>query len=127
MTRWTIWRKDVYDGDPDFVMAVRANGSRAVRNNVYRVLVRYCNAPLTESFFDRAGSFTHLVITRVDRKPVHRWRDLQRIKTELVGADVEAIEIYPAESRLVDLRNVYHLWCFHGLTFPWGPTGRYVK
>ena len=37
-------------------------------------------------------------------------RDLQRIKNPLRGPDCEAVELYPAEERLVDTANQYHLW-----------------
>lgn len=40
------------------------------------------------------------------------WRDYQRIKNELCGADCEGIEIFPQESRLVDTANQFHLWVF---------------
>jgi len=52
----------------------------------------------------------HLSIRRLDREPVHDWRDLQRIKNELVGPEHEALELYPAESRVTDTANQYHLW-----------------
>ena len=54
----------------------------------------------------------HLSIRRQDRGAAHDWRDFQRIKNELAGPEWEAVEIYPAESRLVDAANQYHLWCF---------------
>ena len=41
---------------------------------------------------------------------LHDWRDLQRIKNELIGRDREAVELYPAEARLVDTSNQYHLF-----------------
>lgn len=53
-----------------------------------------------------------LSIKRLDKASVHDWRDLQRIKNELVGPEHEAIEMYPAESRLVDTANQYHLFAF---------------
>ena len=53
----------------------------------------------------------HLSIRRNDREPCKDWRDFQRIKNELCGAEWEAVELYPAESRLVDSSNQYHLWC----------------
>lgn len=55
-----------------------------------------------------------LAIKRLDRGPVgvERFRDFQRIKNELVGPECEAFEIYPAESRLVDSANSYHLHAF---------------
>jgi hypothetical protein len=59
----------------------------------------------------------HLSIKRRDKEPVHDWRDLQRIKNELAGPEYEGIEIYPAEERLVDTANQYHLWVFMDPTF----------
>lgn len=69
-----------------------------------------------------------LSIKRLDREPMHDWRDLQRIKNELVGKEYEAIELYPAESRKVDSSNQYHLWVLaeKGLKFPFGYTTREV-
>lgn len=83
-------------------------------NDTYAV-AKYDNAP------DGAGGrFIHLSIKRQDREPIHDWRDLQRIKTELCGAEAEGVEIYPAESRVVDMANQYHLWVFTKLKLPWG-------
>ena len=59
---------------------------------------------------DTGGGSVHLSIKRIDQEPVHDWRDLQRIKNELIGPDCEAIELYPAEDRRVDTANQYHLW-----------------
>lgn len=55
----------------------------------------------------------YLSIRRQDRKAVHDWRHFQRIKNQLAGPEWEGVEIYPAESRLVDGANQYHLWCFN--------------
>jgi hypothetical protein len=60
---------------------------------------------------DGAPDLVHLSICRIDRGPCHDWRDFQRIKNELVGPEVQAVEIYPPESALVDTANQYHLWC----------------
>lgn len=67
----------------------------------------------------------HLSIKRVDREPFHDWRILQEIKSGLLGDEVEAIELYPAESRVVDTANQYHLFAFpNGETVPVGfPAG----
>jgi len=54
----------------------------------------------------------HLSIKRIDKEPIHDWRDLQEIKNLLVGKENEAVELYPAESRRVDMANQFHLWCF---------------
>jgi hypothetical protein len=68
-------------------------------NDSYQVSVR-----------DLGDGGRHLSIKRIDQEPVHDWRDLQRIKNQLLGPDCEAVELYPAEERLVDTANQYHLW-----------------
>lgn len=64
----------------------------------------------------------HLSIRRIDRAPIHDWRELQQIKNLIVGEDHEAVELYPAESRVVDTANQWHLWCIAtaGVAFPFG-------
>ncbi len=52
----------------------------------------------------------HLSIKLRSRKPIHDWRDLQRIKNDVAGPSREGFEIYPAEDRLVDTANQYHIW-----------------
>lgn len=71
----------------------------------------------------------HLSIKRLDRDTIHDWRDLQRIKNELIGAEHEAVELYSAESRLVDTTNQYHLWVLSDpkAAFPFGWTSRLVS
>ncbi len=70
----------------------------------------------------RLPDLVHLSIKRKDRKTARDWRHLQRIKNELVGPECEGVEVYPAESRLVDTSNQYHLWVFADPEFriPWG-------
>lgn len=66
------------------------------------------------------GPMVHLSVRRLDRAPARDWRDLQRIKDELVGPEAEGVELFPAESRLVDTANQYHLYCFPSYRFPFG-------
>ena len=73
------------------------------------------------------GRYVHLSIKDHGRSAKHDWRDFQRIKNELVGPEFEAIEIYPAESRLVDGANQYHLWVFESWRIPVGFTSRLVS
>lgn len=65
----------------------------------------------------------HLSVKRHDREPIHDWRILQSIKTAVLGPDVEAVELYPSEARLVDTANQYHLWAIveaeTGAALPW--------
>lgn len=86
-------------------------------NSRYQVMIRGVNV-----------SMIHMSIRRLDRGPIHDWRDLQRIKNELVGPEYEAVELYPAESRLVDTSNQYSLWVVMDITyrFPFGWNERLV-
>lgn len=61
---------------------------------------------------DLGEGLIQLNIRRRDGKPIFRdWRHFQRIKNELVGEECEGVELYPAESRLTDTSNKYHIWC----------------
>jgi hypothetical protein len=94
----------------------RALGERLFVNSRYQVSMR------------EHGTIVHLSIKRIDQAPIHDWRDLQRIKDELVGPDCEAVELYPAAERLVDTSTQYHLWCAPDpkFRFPFGFTERLV-
>lgn len=71
-------------------------------NNLYQVNVEH----------GHGVDFAHVIIRRLDRRPVHNWRHFQQIKNELIGPECEAVELYPAESHLVDAKDHYHLWTF---------------
>lgn len=84
-------------------------------NDLYNVLMTRL-APANDS----TPPMVWLSISRKDRKVIRDWRHLQRIKSELVGPECEAVEIFPAESRLVDQANQFHLWVFADPTFRLG-------
>jgi hypothetical protein len=73
----------------------------------------------------------HLSIKRNDKDVMNSpddWRDKMRIKNELVGDEAEAVELYPAMSRVTDSANQYHLWCLPvGESFPIGFDDRLVE
>ena len=85
-------------------------------NDVYTVRIR------------DASPFIQLDIARIDGKPCTNWREFQRIKNELVGPECEGVELFPAESRLVDTANQYHLWVnpMSAFRFPFGYQTRVV-
>lgn len=58
------------------------------------------------------GEMIHLSFKTHDRSPATDWREKQQIKNELAGEEWEAVELYPAMSRIVDSSNQFHLWCF---------------
>lgn len=78
---------------------------RIYRNSIYQVIKRESGATN-----DKPNQYAWLSIKRIDREPIHDWRDLQEIKNELVGPECEGLELYPAESRRVDSANQYHLF-----------------
>jgi len=103
-------------------------------NNIYQVNVRRRTG---QGYFDGSnevyngfpkenGEVVWLSIKRLDKDIIHDWRDLQQIKNEVVGEEAEAIEIYPAESRKMDVANQYHLFAFT-TQIPIGFLGRAVE
>lgn len=91
-------------------------GTECFRSSRYQVLL-----------IPAGGGWTWLSIKRTDKSAMHDWRELQRIKTVLCGGDREALELYPAEDRVVDTSNQYHLWVMPpGERFPFGWTERAV-
>lgn len=93
-------------------------------NDTYQVSLTPIGCP----FGAELGPMWHVSIKRRDKAPIHDWRDLQEIKNELVGKECEGMELYPAESRLVDTANQYHLFVFHrnSVRFPLGFQERMV-
>lgn len=76
------------------------------KNDTYQVAEYDWQPAITEGW----PPIKHLSLKRLDREPITDWRDKQAIKNQIVGPEYEAVEIYPAESRLVDGANQYHLW-----------------
>ena len=69
----------------------------------------------------RVGNVEHVTITRHrdisqafvnDGSGGFSWAEKQEIKDELFGKKRVAVEVYPADDRLVDTSDVYHLWVF---------------
>lgn len=98
--------------------AARLTPARVFVNNIYRV--ELLNTPMPDE------SFFHLCITRHDGQACKEWRHLQQIKNEIAGAEYEAMEIFPAESRLVDTGNQYHLWVHRDPSFRF-PVGWWLR
>jgi hypothetical protein len=80
-------------------------------NDVYQVTLRRKE----DVTFGTRGGMIQLGISSHDGMARPDFRDMQAIKNQLAGAECEAFELYPAESRLLDPSNYYALWCFPGL------------
>ncbi len=68
------------------------------------------------------GEIVHISIRRNDNGIARDWRDFQKIKNQLCGREAEGLELYPAESRVMDTANQYHLWVFTKKKLPIGWT-----
>lgn len=90
--------------DREMLLQRRMQGATEVprevwHNDQYEVMV-----------FDHPEGVIQLSIKRFDRAPIRNWRHMQQMKNEIVGAEREALELYPRESRVMDNANQYHLW-----------------
>lgn len=105
---------------PEHEFKELTEGETVVMNNVYQVNVRAVGdePPL--------GRVVWLSIKRRDKLPIHDWRDLQWIKNQLGGEHLDAVEVYPAEERLVDTSNQYHLFVLLDYKIPFAFQERLV-
>ena len=95
--------------------------SELYTNDKYQVALRRHRMDAPEA--ENPLIVSHLSIKRIDKKAQRDWRDFQEIKNQLLGKEVEAVELYPAESRKVDAANQYHLWALpEGQQWPIGFT-----
>lgn len=79
---------------------------RVLRNDIYVVQIygvpwRHYHDPLL-----------HLIVRRIDGGKSFPWRDLQRIKDELVSPDRTAVQVHPPDYEVVDQANLAHLWVY---------------
>ena len=88
-------------------------GGRMFRNSEYTV---------TRHETDEQGLILLSLSRHLDRTSNVPWRDKQAIKNMIVGPEHEAVELFPAESRLNDAANEYWLYVIakKGQQFPFG-------
>lgn len=102
-------------------------GDRCFVNSRYEVTLTFVGADDDGNTIESMDGALWLSIKRRDRVWIRDWRELQRIKNEIAGPEREGVELYPAESRMVDTSNQYHLWVLpKGQNFPFGYKERLV-
>lgn len=80
--------------------------TRAFQNTRHTVMI-YDNTPVT------TGTAIKVMIQKHNDTPIlNHWSELQKIKNEIFGSEVVAVEYYPAESELINDHNIYWLWIF---------------
>lgn len=88
----------------DFVLLLKSEG-----RPTDKILFFKKNSIYTVQAF-RYGENIVFGIRRHDQGTNVGWADKQRVKNELFGPNVQAIEFFPPESELVDDANIYWLW-----------------
>ena len=89
-------------------------GSEVWGNPWYDVRVaRYASGWILDG-----GPWMRIGISSPDGEPRHDWRAFQKIKNQIAGNEWWAMELYPAESQLIDPSNYFLLWA--ALTLPFG-------
>ncbi len=72
----------------------------------------WCNDRFAVQLFEN-GEFLWLSIRKhAEHVNPPTWSELQRIKTELVGAEREGVQVFPRQSEIVDQANMYHVWLY---------------
>ena len=77
--------------------------NKMLQNNRYIVSIE-------DGYIRNGVIYKRIMCRRSDSKPIYSWQDLFRIKNELFGDEVEAIQFLPKKSELVDCANIY--WLF---------------
>lgn len=141
MSKWKPLQLGVFSGpEPEAIVQATINEYKITREEAVAKLNAYHNDDDAEVWindlyqvqvrpFDNAG-LLHLNIRRRDgAHDIRDWRHFQRIKNEILGPEAEAVELYPAESRLVDTSNKFHLWGYRSdkFRFPIGFDYRDVR
>ena len=90
---------------------VQPEGDQAIfQNNLYRAVVR-----------QMSDGTNHISIRNMENSTEIPWKHKQQIKNDICGSEREAVELFPAMSRIVDAANQYHLWVYpEGYTIPMG-------
>jgi hypothetical protein len=84
---------------PFELVFTRSDGDREYENALYHVLVR-----------DLPDGWVSLGIRRKDGGSIRDWNALQRCKNDLTDSEREGVELFPAESRLVDCLHESHIF-----------------
>jgi hypothetical protein len=76
---------------------------KVYQNHKYIVQVFYHD-------MSKGRPMTKVMVRRSDAQPICSWSDLFRLKNEIFGDEVEAVQYLPKKSELTDVANLY--WFF---------------
>jgi hypothetical protein len=86
--------------------------TRAFRNNRYTIMIN----DFTET--TKGNAIRAMIQSHDDRPITNHWSEMQRIKNEIFGTEVTAVEYYPSESAKTDDHNIYWMWVFPSDVLP---------
>jgi hypothetical protein len=109
------WEPLTHDAGKDKPEPVKGTTLQFYVNTLYTVSVR--RYPSGSLF--GGGPWAEIGIHCPDGEPRHDWRVFQKIKNDVVGPEWEALELFPAESRLVDPSNYYVLYATEKIPLGW--------
>ena len=69
----------------------------------------------------------HLSFKYHDQSVSFDWREIQLMKNQICGEDIEMLMLWPHEKRLVDTSNQFHLWGSKDVVIPFGWSHRLVE
>lgn len=96
------------------ILATDQFGGETWMNPWYEVrVVRHADGWI----LDAALPWVRIGIACIDGEARHDWRVFQQIKNQVAGPEWWALELYPAESQLIDPSNYYILYAAPALPF----------
>tara|TARA_B100000131_G_C17992691_1_gene563227 strand:- start:36 stop:560 length:525 start_codon:yes stop_codon:yes gene_type:complete len=126
--KWSWSWQDIMKKYPEFKSKAKAKkflrdlekkNQNKWSNDLYVCTVSKLGPNSKENLLDR--EITELSISRIDRSAHHDWRHMQYIKNDVLGEDIEGVELFPAQNRLVDQANQFWMYCLpKGERFPFG-------
>ncbi len=110
---WGEWEEREITDDQRRDYPVAENVYRTFLNNRFHVQIYRIETGW--------GEVLQLTVGRHGDLGQPSWSELQRIKNELIGRERVAVQVFPAESHLVDQADLLHLWVLpKGFELPFG-------
>ncbi|WP_416730279.1 hypothetical protein [Fictibacillus sp. JL2B1089] len=100
----TNWRKHA---SPNSFKEHRHKGWFGEMDRVYSEVESY--VVMIRTVETEWGLVEHAAIRNAENNDIP-WAEKQRIKNEIFGSERIAIEVFPKESELIDVANMYHIW-----------------
>ena len=113
-----MWKPSAYRFDRVAGPESPVPGAKVYRNDHY-----------VASVYPARDGVVHISFSRIDGGAAVDWRDKQHMKNQLIGAENEGVELFPAESRKADGANQFHIFVLADskARFPFGFTDRLVS